>query len=361
MKKFLCALLSSAILVTAFPIASLAATVTVSGELDETTLSEEESADSDVMGTVTASSESQSSSPDVPLNPDSSPTPIEFPIPETGDERTIENVNAGDKVTIDCNVNEGYEVSKVTVSHGVEGDGNTIEVNPEDDDAGLLRWTFTMPEGNDEVFVKMLFGKVTPLPEPTTQPEPSPEPTTQPEPAPVPETPAAAEPQMAIAVDTNAEATPVFLNRASSFKKNYTYTVGIKGAESGALSDFKVHNVDSGTEANQQFLVDHYALRTMSKVSKIFSTVKLCSSVPLGEIGKKVTLSFSGFEKGKTQVIYAACYNSTLKEAYYLMGTLDTDGVVTFDNFILDNDTNITVFAIETISIDLVPLSLTLN
>ena len=45
-------------------------------------------------------------------------------------------------------------------------------------------------------------------------------------------------------------------------------------------------------------------------------------------------------------MIYAACYNSTLK-AYYLKGTLDTDGVVTFDNFILDNDTNITVFAIE--------------
>ena len=341
MKKFLCVLLASAILVTAFPIASLAATVTVSGELDETTLSEEESADSDVMGTVTASSESQSSSQDVPLNPDSSPTPIEFPIPETGDKRTIENVNAGDKVIIDCNVNEGYEVSKVTASHGVEGDGNTIEVTTEDDDAGLLRWTFTMPEGNDEVFVKMLFGKVTPLPEPTT----SPEPTTQPEPAPEPETPASAEPQKAIAVDTNAEAAPVFVNQGLSFKENYTYTVGINGAGSGALSDFKVYNVDSRTEANQQLLVDAYAHLNGRKVSKIFSTVKLCSSVPLENVGKEVTLSFSGFEKGKTQVIYAACYNSTLK-AYYLKGTLDTDGVVTFDNFILDNDTNITVFAI---------------
>lgn len=337
MKKFLCALLASAILVTAFPIASLAATVTVSGELDETTLSEEESADSDVMGTVTASSESQSSSPDVPLNPDSSPTPIWFEIPETGSERTIENVNAGDKVTIDCNVNEGYEVSKVTASHGVEGDGNTIEVTPEDDDAGRLRWTFTMPEGNDEVFVKMLFGKVTISPEPTPSPEPSPE----------PETPAAAEPQMAIAVDTNTEAAPIFVNQGSSFKENYTYTVCIKGAESGALSDFKVYNVDSRTEAIQQFLVDAYAHLNGMKVSKIFSTVKLCSSASLGKnVGEKVTLSFSGFEKGKTQVIYAACYNATFG-AYYLEGTLDTDGVVTFDNFIIDKDTNIAVFAME--------------
>ena len=351
MKKFLCALLASAILVTAFPIALLAATVQISGGADDT-ISEEKRSEENIMGTVEVSREpseepsgepSQTATADVPLNPDSSPTPIEFPIPETGDERTIENVNAGDKVTIDCNVNEGYEVSKVTASHGVEGDGNTIEVTTEDDDAGLLRWTFNMPEGNDEVFVKMLFGKVTPLPEPTT----SPEPTTQPEPAPEPETPASAEPQKAIAVDTNAEAAPVFVNQVSSFKKNYTYTVGINGAGSGALSDFKVYNVDSRTEANQQLLVDAYAYLNGTKVSKIFSTVKLCSSASLGKnVGEKVTLSFSGFEKGKTQVIYAACYSLTWG-AYYLKGTLDTDGVVTFDNFIINNDTNITVFAIE--------------
>lgn len=342
MKKFLCASLASAILVTAFPIASLAATVQISGGADDT-ISEEKRSEENIMGTVTASSESQSSSLDVPSGSDPSPTPTRFEIPETGDKGTIENVNAGDKVTIDCNVNDGYEVSNVTASHSVEGDGNTIEVTPEEDDAGLLRWTFTMPVG--DVLVKMFFGKVTISPEPTPSPEPSPE----------PETPAAAEPQMAIAVDTNAEAAPIFVNQGSSFKKNYTYTVGIKVAESGALSDLRVYNVDLRTEANQQFLVDAYARLTGKdvKVSKIFSTVKLHSSASLGEnVGKKATLSFPGFEKGKTQVVYAACYNSTSK-AYYLKGTLDTDGVVTFDNFILDNDTNITVFAIETISLDL--------
>lgn len=127
------------------------------------------------------------------------------------------------------------------------------------------------------------------------------------------------------------------------FKSEEPY--GTVGVANSRIGDLKVHKVNAITKHNQKFLADTFANR-YGKKARILTTVSVHPRRDLvNENGNMEELIYSNLEN-KTQTVYAVCYNQTDK-AYYLMGTLDENGVARFPNFILRDATNITIFVLE--------------
>ena len=117
-------------------------------------------------------------------------------------------------------------------------------------------------------------------------------------------------------------------------------------ALNGALyDDLKVFVANDTTKANQALLVNTFA-QAAGKKARIFLTYSLYTSRMLGaDNGKVRTLKWVNLEKNP-QIVYACCYNQTDK-AYFTPGILDKDGTATFNDFILRDMTNITIFVLE--------------
>lgn len=127
------------------------------------------------------------------------------------------------------------------------------------------------------------------------------------------------------------------------FKSEEPY--GTVGVANSRIGDLKVHKVNAITKHNQKFLADTFA-NGYGKKARILTTVSVHPRRDLvNENGNMEELIYSNLEN-KTQTVYAVCYNQTDK-AYYLMGTLDENGVARFPNFILRDATNITIFVLE--------------
>ena len=124
-------------------------------------------------------------------------------------------------------------------------------------------------------------------------------------------------------------------------------TVSILNSEDKSfLQDMKVYPVDTRTKSNQEFLAQYYAKKLGKKV-RIFFTKSIYPRNPLAkdQLGKKMIFKWKNLEK-KAQPIYAVCYNETDK-TYYLSGTLDANGTAVFNDFIVRDATNITLFVLE--------------
>lgn len=127
------------------------------------------------------------------------------------------------------------------------------------------------------------------------------------------------------------------------FKSEEPY--GTVGVANSRIGDLKVHKVNAITKHNQKFLADTFA-NGYGKKARILTTVSVHPRRDLvNENGNMEELIYANLEK-KVQTVYAVCYNQTDK-AYYLMGTLDENGVARFPNFILRDATNITIFVLE--------------
>lgn len=113
----------------------------------------------------------------------------------------------------------------------------------------------------------------------------------------------------------------------------------------GLVDDLKVLAASDTTKANQALLVNNFAT-TAGKKARILVSDSLYSNRMLGaDNGKTRTLKWANLEK-TPQIVYALCYNQTDK-AYFIQGILDKDGTSTFNDFILRDMTNITIFVLE--------------
>lgn len=118
---------------------------------------------------------------------------------------------------------------------------------------------------------------------------------------------------------------------------------------SGSLHDMKAHTLDTRTLTNQMFLANYYAAKYDS-AKKAYPLINyglyLRYKIPQSEYGQKTSVAWANVPYKTPGDIYAVCYNETDK-AYCLKGTIDSNGTAVFNNFIIRDCTNVTLFVLK--------------
>lgn len=125
--------------------------------------------------------------------------------------------------------------------------------------------------------------------------------------------------------------------------------LSINKADSKDYQDMKVHKLDVATSSNQGLLVQMFASQLdPSKKAKIVAEYSVYprSYLSINENGLSKYLTWSELGVDKNRLIYAVCYNETDK-AYLMCGVVSENGIAVFDNFIMRDMTNMTIFVLE--------------
>lgn len=111
--------------------------------------------------------------------------------------------------------------------------------------------------------------------------------------------------------------------------------------------DMKIHKLDVTTSSNQELLANFYAAQKGKKANVVASYgVFSRRSLSKEEDGSARILACFNLAYKTPGVIYAVCYNQTIG-AYLLSGTVDKDGMAVFNNYLLKEASNVTLFTMK--------------
>lgn len=312
-------LLVTAMLVLALPLNVLAADIEVNVS---STVPEEKISVGSIVGKVEVSVEDNSE----PISTE--PILKLEEISEAGVSETISGVEASSKVSIDCTPKEGYKLEDVTVKRNVSPDSpdqTPVDVLTDVQEPNVC--TFRMP--GFDVFVNIIFSKIT-----GTSPAPV---------NPVPE------PQSATVTPTSVSEEDNWRPLAKKYTEEAYDIVTASNAVGGIGVEFKIRDADERTKIYQKFLVQVL----LGSTADILLTQNIYprSELTMAEDGATKTLIWRNLPKHRPGPIYAVIYNVT-DGAYVLNGILDDDGTAVFDStglngFKLRNASTITICEIR--------------
>jgi len=123
--------------------------------------------------------------------------------------------------------------------------------------------------------------------------------------------------------------------------------LAMNSADLTDFKDMKVHALSNDVAANQKKLADYYASQMGKKANVLISYgVYSRSDLPLNENGAKKILTWNNLATKAAGPIYAVCYNQT-DGAYLISGNVNGNGTAAFNDFVMRDATNVTVFTME--------------